>query len=278
MPNETTFDYWPIRKSALTTGFAAAVQPVSAEIITTNDDGLFTSEISIPTSDGDIPGYIARPINGKEFPIVIVVHEIFGVHEHIKDLARRFAKLGYVAIAPELFARQGDVSGITDYSQLTEIVALVPDSQVLSDIDSAVAYGVSESSGDPNRVAIAGFCWGGRIVWLYAAQSTALKAGAAFYGRLVGQNSERQPKFPVDVIADLKAPVQGFYGGQDHGIPLNTVETVQALIDSAGKDSNIVVYPDAGHAFFADYRPSYNADAANDAWDMLLIWFAKHGV
>jgi len=179
---------------------------------------------------------------------------------------------------PELFVRQGDVSGIADFTELIKIVSQAPDAQVLSDIDSTVKFAVENNDSDPSRLAIIGFCWGGRVTWLYAAHSAELKAGAAFYGKLVGQNSELQPKFPVDVVKDLKAPVMGMYGGQDQGIPLDAVETMEALLKDADSKSFINVYPDAGHAFFADYRPSYNAEAAGDAWNKVLTFFAEQGV
>jgi carboxymethylenebutenolidase len=267
------------RKTALSSGFAAAVRPVTAQTITTDDDGLIAGEVRIPTADGEIPGYRARPAKGTKFPIVLVVHEIFGVHEHIKDLCRRFAKVGYAAIAPELFARHGDVSTMSDFTEiLSKVVSKTSDAQVLSDLDSAAKFSIESNSGDPDRVGIVGFCWGGRITWLYAAHSKALKAGGAFYGRLVGQNSELQPNFPVDVADKLKAPVKGFYGGQDQGIPLETVDTMKALLKAANSASEIVVFPNAGHAFFADYRPSYNAEAATAAWAELLQWYTGHGL
>jgi len=278
MINEVPTSTQPIRRTHLASGFAAAVQPVSSRTITTDDDGLIASDVLIPTADGEIPGYVARPANGTHFPIVVVVHEVFGVHEHIKDVCRRFAKIGYAAIAPELFVRQGDVSTLTDFADIIKIVSSAPDSQVMSDIDSAVSYVASFAFGDRERLAITGFCWGGRVVWLYAAHSDELKAGGAFYGRLVGQNSDLQPSFPTDVYDKLKAPVIGLYGGQDQGIPLDTVDAMNALLKSVNSPSNIVVYPDAGHAFFADYRPSYNAESASDAWSKLIAWLKANGV
>jgi carboxymethylenebutenolidase len=278
MLHEISGDREMPRRTVLTSGFAAAVRPIAATAVATDDSGLKVSEILIPTADGEIPGYSARPAEGSHFPIVVVVHEIFGVHEHIKDVCRRFAKAGYLAVAPELFVRQGDVSGIADFTELIKIVSQAPDAQVLSDIDSTVKFAVENNDSDPSRLAIIGFCWGGRVTWLYAAHSAELKAGAAFYGKLVGQNSELQPKFPVDVVKDLKAPVMGMYGGQDQGIPLDAVETMEALLKDADSKSFINVYPDAGHAFFADYRPSYNAEAAGDAWNKVLTFFAEQGV
>jgi carboxymethylenebutenolidase len=199
------------------------------------------------------------------------------VHEHIKDVCRRFAKLGYLAIAPELYARQGDVSKITSMSEIMPIVAKVPDAQVMSDLDAAVAWAEKSGKGAASRLGITGFCWGGRIVWLYAAHSPKLKAGVAWYGRLVGQTNELQTKHPIDVAASLKAPVLGLYGGADQGIPLDTVERMRAALKAAGSKSEIVVYPDAPHGFHADYRPSYRKEPAEDGWKRLQDWFKKHG-
>jgi carboxymethylenebutenolidase len=278
MLQETPNQSNPTRLVGLSNGFAAAVQPVASTTITTDDAGLFTSTISIQTSNGEIPGYIARPESGSNFPIIVVVHEVFGVHEHIKDVCRRFAKVGYLAIAPELFSRVGDVSAISEISELIKVVAKAPDSLVLSDIKFAVRYAIEQGSGDPDRQGIIGFCWGGRISWLYAAQSDNLKAGVAFYGRLVGQNSPLQPSFPVDAAQVLNAPVLGLYGGKDESIPQDTVETMRALLEAVDSPSKITVYPNAGHAFFADYRPSYNAEAAADAWNQTLAFLKEHGV
>ncbi len=261
----------------LTAGFALATQPISAATITTDTDGLDAGEIKMPVSGGEIPAYRAMPKNGKTFPVVLVVQEIFGVHEHIKDICRRFAKLGYFAIAPELYARQGDVSNLKEIGDIQKIVAKVPDAQVMSDLDAAVGY-ASKHKGDTSRLAITGFCWGGRIVWLYAGHNPKLKAGAAWYGRLVGNTSELTPKNPIDVASQLHAPVLGLYGGQDQGIPLNTVEMMRDKLKAAGSKSEIVVYPNAPHGFHADYRGSYRETDAKDAWQKLLAWFKKYGV
>jgi carboxymethylenebutenolidase len=269
----------PVRRTTLASGYAEAVRPITAQAIETDTEGLVTTEVLIPTADGDVPGYVARPATGSKFPIVIVVHEVFGVHEHIKDVCRRFAKVGYVAIAPELFVRQGDVSKITDIGQLiSEVVSKTPDSQVLSDIDSTAKFAAESCEGDSARLGIVGYCWGGRVVWLYSAHSQQLKAGGAFYGKLVGQHSDLQPKFPTDVASSLNAVVHGYYGADDHVIPLDTVEAMQALLKAAGSKSEITVYPGAGHAFFADYRPSYNPEAAKAAWTHLVKFLASNGV
>lgn len=265
--------------SSLAAGFALAVRPVSADTITTDAAGLTAGEVKIPVADGEIPGYRAMPDHGRRFPIVLVVHEIFGVHEHIRDLCRRFAKAGYLAVAPELYARQGDVSQIADWKQIySQVVSKVPDAEVLSDLDATVAWAAHSRHGDAKRVAVTGFCWGGRIVWLYAAHSAGLKAGVAWYGRLTGQPSELQPLFPVDVAGQLKAPVLGLYGGQDQGIPPEDVERMRKALGEAKQPSEIVVYPEAPHGFLADYRPSYRPAAAADGWSKCLEWFRGHGV
>ena len=209
----------------LAAGFALAVQPVTADTIVTDSKGLVAGEIKMPVADGEIPAYRAMPEKGKNFPVVLVVQEIFGVHEHIKDICRRFAKLGYFAIAPEMYARQGDVSKIENFQKIiSDVVSKVPDSQVMSDLDSAVKYAAGTKKCNTAKLAVTGFCWGGRVVWLYAAHNPKLKAGAAWYGRLVGAGNALQPKNPIDLVADLKAPVLGLYGGKDTGIPNDSVE------------------------------------------------------
>ena len=210
---------------------------------------------------------------------MLVVQEIFGVHEHIKDICRRFAKLGYLAIAPELYARQGDVSKETDIPKLiATVVSKVPDAQVMSDLDATVAWVKKSGKGDTAKLAVTGFCWGGRIVWLYAAHNKNLKAGVAWYGRLVGDKDPLHPKHPTDLVEELKAPVLGLYGGADMGIPNATVEAMQAALKKADKPSEIVLYPDTPHGFHADYRPTYRKDKADDGWKRLLEWFKKNGV
>jgi carboxymethylenebutenolidase len=219
------------------------------------------------------------PAKGGPFAVVLVVQEIFGVHEHIKDVCRRFAKEGYCAIAPELYARQGDVSKLTDYREIfAQVVSKVPDAQVMSDLDAAVAWAARSGIGDAARVGVTGFCWGGRITWLYAAHSPKLKAGVAWYGRLAGEPTQLQPKYPLDLAAELQAPVLGLYGGQDQGIPLADVEKMRAALAAAKEPSEIVVFPDAPHGFHADYRPSYRAAEAKDGWERCLAWFRRNGV
>ncbi|BBK45107.1 carboxymethylenebutenolidase [Allostella vacuolata] len=264
----------------LATGFALAARPVVAQsVITTDTTGLTAGEVQIPVAGGQIPAYHAMPATGGAFPTVVVIQEIFGVHEHIKDVCRRFAKLGYLAVAPEMYARQGDVSKLTDIPTIfKEVVSKVPDAQVMSDIDAAVAWAQGTGKANTDKLGITGFCWGGRVVWLYAAHQPKLKAGVAWYGRLVGQASELTPKHPIDVVADLKAPVLGLYGGADSGIPNDTVEKMQAALKAAGKPSEIVLYPDTPHAFHADYRPSFRKTQAEDGWARLQAWFKKNGV
>jgi len=266
----------------LSTGFALAVTPVAASALTTDSDGLEVGEIKIATSAGDIPGYRALPLKPKgKLPVVLVVHEIFGVHEHIKDVCRRFAKAGYYAIAPELFARQGDVSKLSDVKEIfSKVVSKVPDTQVFTDLNAAVAFAKKDPHADVSKLAITGFCWGGRITWLYAAQQPALKAAVAWYGKIVGEKDDLHPRFPADVVTQLKAPVLGLYGAKDQGIPVDTVQQqAQALAASsnaAAKASSIHIYPEAGHAFLADYRPSFHKESAENGWKRTLDWFKTH--
>ena len=265
--------------TTLAAGFALSVQPVSADTITTDTKGLDAGEIKIPVSDGTIPGYQAKPEGAGPFPTVLVIQEIFGVHEHIKDICRRFAKLGYLAIAPEMYARQGDVSKITNINDvISKVVSKVPDAQVMSDLDATVDWAKATGKGDTTKLGITGFCWGGRVVWLYAAHNPNLKAGVAWYGRLVGAKTELTPTHPIDVVADLHAPVLGLYGGADQGIPIATIDEMKAKLAAAEKTAEFVVYPDTPHAFNADYRPSYRPEAAQDGWKRLLAWFRANGV
>ena len=263
--------------------FAAAVQPIAAQTkITTDSVGLVEGEVMIPVTDGQIPAYRAMPDKkDKKFPVVMVVHEIFGVHEWIQDVCRRFAKVGYLAIAPALYARQGKVDHIKDPRELnTRIFSQIPDTQSMTDLDSTVVW-AAKNSGDIKKVSITGFCWGGRIVWLYAAHNPKVKAGAAWYGRLAptpnSPVNQAQPTTPVDYAKDLKVPVMGFYGGKDTGISQESVEKMRGELAKGTSKSEINVYPDAQHGFFADYRESYNKAASDDAWPKLLAWFKKNG-
>jgi carboxymethylenebutenolidase len=265
--------------TSLATGFALSVQPVSAQTITTDAIGLVVGEVKVPVKDGEIPAYRAMPDKPGPFATVLLVQEIFGVHEHIKDLCRRLAKVGYFAIAPELYARQGDPAKYADIPKLVaEVVSKVPDAQVIADLDATVAYAKSTGKLATRRLAITGFCWGGRPVWLYAAHNPALKAAVAWYGPIDRPRTALQPKYPIDLAADLKCPVLGLYGGADQSIPVESVERMAAACKAAGKTCEFKIYPDAPHGFNADYRPSYRAEAAKDGWARMLAWFERYGV
>ena len=268
-------------QTAVGSGFAAAVLPVSAQTITTDTAGLTAGVVNIPVGGSSIPAYRAAPEGKTGLPVILVLSEIFGVHEHIADVARRFAKLGYLAIAPELFIRQGDAKAYTDIPKLqAEVISKVPDEQVLADLDASVAW-AKANGGDTSRLGVTGFCWGGRIVWLYTAHNPAVKAGVAWYGRLVGNATPLTPKHPVDVAGKLAGPVLGLYGGADAGIPLDTVDKMKAALAAgspAARASQFVVYPDAPHAFHADYRPSFRQGPAEDGWKRALAWFKANGV
>jgi len=270
--------------AALGTTFALSVQPVQAQtMITTPTDGLTAGTVKVKTKDGkEMDAYRAMPASGQGFGTIVVVQEIFGVHAHIADLCRRFAKAGYYAIAPELYFRQGDPKSLTDVQALLrEIVSKVPDEQVMGDIDATVAFAKGEGKADTAKLGITGFCWGGRIVWLYAAYNAGLKAGVAWYGRVVGDSTPLTPKHPVDIAKDLKAPVLGLYGGADTGIPNDTVDKMRAALKAgspAAQKSQIDTYPDTPHAFNADYRPTYRKEQAEDAWKKALAWFKANGV
>ena len=263
--------------TALAGGFAAAVVPVSAQTITTDSKGLTAGEVSIKVADGEMPAYRAMPAGGKDLPTVLVVQEIFGVHEHIRDLCRRLAKEGYLAIAPELYARQGDVSKLKEFNDIIAVVNKVPDVQVMSDLDATAAW-AANNGGNVDKMAVTGFCWGGRITWMYAAHNPKLKAGVAWYGGLTRPATALSPTHPIDIVATLTVPVLGLYGGADTGIPADTVEKMRAALKAAGNPSEIVVYADTPHGFHADYRPSYRPGEANDGWKRLMIWFRKYGV
>ena len=269
-------------KAVLGVGYAAMALPIMAQTaIKTPSDGLRAGEITFEVNGFKVPAYYAAPAGKTGLPVILVIQEIFGVHEYIADTARRFAKAGYLAIAPELFARQGDPTQYGEMAKLmTEVVSKVPDAQVMADLDGAVQW-AGANGGDAAKMGITGFCWGGRITWLYAAHSTSVKAGVAWYGRLVGASSALTPKHPVEIAPILNAPVLGLYGGQDGGIPLDTVDKMKMALASgsaAAKASQFVVYPDAPHAFHADYRPSYRKEAAEDGWQRAVAWFKANGV
>lgn len=267
-------------KTAVGSGFAAAVLPVAAQSVKTDAQGLTVGEVTIPVGDFKMPAYRAQPEGKTGLPVVLVISEIFGVHEYIADVARRFAKAGYLAIAPELFVRQGDAQSYGELAKLmTEVIAKVPDAQVMGDLDATVAW-AGAHGGDTRRLGITGFCWGGRITWLYSAHAP-VKAGVAWYGRLVGNATDLTPRHPVDAARSLQGPVLGLYGGQDTGIPLDTIDKMKSSLAAgspAARQSEFVVYADAPHAFHADYRPSYRKEAAEDGWKRALDWFKRHGV
>lgn len=265
--------------TSLGAGFALAVQPVMAQsAIGTDDTGLLASEVKVPVKDGEMVAYRAAPKGVAKPPVILVVSEIFGAHEYIRDVCRRLAKLGYCAIAPELFARQGDprqLSSVADI--LAKITSKTPDAQVMSDLDATVAWATKQGA-DTDRLGITGFCWGGRITWLYCAHSPQVKAGVAWYGRLVGEVNEFTPRHPINIVGDLKAPVLGLYGGLDTGIPLETVEKMEMALkegSAAARLSEIHVYDNAPHAFHADYRPSFSKAEAEDGWKRMLAWFDR---
>ena len=262
-------------------GFAKIVQPIASTTITTDTTGLTAGEVKIQTMTGPVPAYRALPEKGSKLPVVLVVQEIFGVHEHIKDVCRRLARLGYFAISVDLYHRQGDVTKLTDNQEIfAKVVNHVPDSQVMSDLDAAVVYAESTGKADTSKLGITGFCWGGRITWTYCAHNPRVKAGVAWYGRLVAPaRAALQPAYPAELAPHLKVPVLGLYGGQDASIPVEHVEQMRTALKAAGiAHSEIVVYPEAPHAFYADYRPSYRKEAAEDGWKRMQAWLSKHGV
>ena len=264
--------------STLGTGFALAVLPVAAQtMITTSTEGLVAGEVKVPAAGGDMPAYRAMPATGGSFPVVLVVQEVFGVHEHIKDMCRRLAKIGYFAIAPELYARQGDPAKITDIQKLiSDLVSKVPDAQVMGDLDACVAYAKASGKADVSKLGITGYCWGGRIVLMYAAHNPNLKAAVAYYGP-TARAYHPGDKTALEVAGQIKAAVLGLYGGADAGIPNDTVEKMFAAIKASGNtQSEFVIYPDTPHAFNADYRPSYRKEAAEDAWRRTTAWFKRY--
>jgi carboxymethylenebutenolidase len=269
--------------SGLVAGFTLCTGPLNAAAIVTDANGLDAGEVRVPLGDGQMPAYRARPHGKTNLPLILVVQEVFGVHEHIRDICRRFAHLGTYAIAPSLYFRQGDPGKYdmnTVQQLMTDIVSKVPDTQVMSDLDASVKFAGGDGA-DARRLGITGFCWGGRIVWLYAAHNQSLKAGVAWYGQLRGPQPPNplRPKYPLELVNQINAPVLGFYGGQDKGIPVLDVEAMKAALAKAGKlKSRLEVFMDAGHGFFADYRPSYNEKDAKQGWSELLAWFRKYGV
>ncbi|MEO5795422.1 MAG: dienelactone hydrolase family protein [Rhodoferax sp.] len=265
--------------TTLATGFAVASNPVLAQAIVTDAVGLVAGEVSIPVADGKIPGYRAMPAKPGKHPVLLVVQEIFGVHEHIKDMCRRFAKLGYYAIAPEMYARQGDVSKLTDIGEIfSTVVSKVPDAQVVSDLDSAVAFAAASGHANASRVGLVGYCWGGRVAWVYANHNPKLKAAVSYYGLLDGMQSDIRPQDPVDFASNLKVPVLGMYAGLDTFIKPEAIDRMTAGLRTSGSGSEIVVFPMVNHGFNADYRPSYDKTAATYASKLALDWLKQHGV
>lgn len=269
-------------RGALGVGYALAALPIAAQTaIRTPADGLTVGEVMVPVGSESIPVYRAAPAGRSGLPVVLVISEIFGVHEYIADTARRLAHAGYLALAPDLFVRQGDPLSYGELARLlSELVARVPDAQVMQDLDACLDW-AGQHGGDPRRVGVTGFCWGGRHTWLYAAHSPRVRAAVAWYGRLEGERTALQPRHPIDVVAQLKAPVLGLYGGADTGISLESVERMKAALtrgSAAARASEFVVYPEAPHAFHADYRPSYREQPARDGWQRCLAWLHRHGV
>jgi carboxymethylenebutenolidase len=265
--------------TSLITGFTLATARAEAQAIHTDSNGIVAGATRIPVSDGQLPAYYARPDGAGPFPTVLVIEEIFGVHEYIKDVCRRLAHAGYAAVAPELYARLADLSTMTDIHQIiTDVILKAPDAQMLSDLDAAASWAVTANHGDAARLAVTGFCRGGRDTWLYAAHNPHLRAAVAWYGPVGGPVSDIQPHTAADVAAELKCPLLGLYGGQDASIKPADVEAAAARARAAGRTVDIVVFPDAGHGFHADYRPSYNAADARDGWARMLAWFKQHGV
>lgn len=271
-------------RHGLSGGFALAVSPIAGSAFATSEQGLEVGEVTLPGPAGPVSAYRAHPAGGaKKLPVLLVVHEIFGVHEHIRELCRRFAKLGYFAVAPDLFARRGDASKIADVKQLlAEIVAKTSDAEVVADLDATLAWIGQQPRADVGRLGVTGFCWGGRITWLYAAHQPALKAAVAWYGKLVGERDALHPSFPLDVIGQLKAPVLGLYGAMDQSIALASIGQMKTALDASqnapAKGCEFHVYPEAGHAFAADYRPSYRKAEAEDGFRRLHAWLKAHGV
>ncbi|POR43414.1 dienelactone hydrolase family protein [Methylobacterium sp. V23] len=265
--------------TSLMTGLTLATSSVEAQVIRTDVEGIEAGEVKIPAADGPMPGYRAMPKGEGPFPIILVIEEIFGVHDYIKDICRRLAKVGYCAVAPELYARQGDLSTMTDAKVIIrDIISKTPDAQWIADLDAAASWAVSASHGDPSRIGTMGWCRGGRGVWLYAAHRKDLKAGVAWYGPVGGERTEIQPRTATDLAAELNAPLLCLYGGADTGIPVAAVEAARDKAKAAGKSVELVVYPDAPHGFHADYRPSYHEADAKDGWARALAFLKSHGV
>ena len=279
---EITAQRYPLARrgfvmTSLVTGFTLATTVVEAQAIHTDTAGLDAGEVQIPVKDGNLPGYYARPANGTSLPVVLVNEEVFGVNDYIRDVCRRFAKLGYLAVAPEIYARVGDLSKATDSAQVGAITSKLPDAELMSDLDATLDW-AAHNKGDANRMAEIGFCRGGRTVWLYAAHNPKLKAAVAFYGVLDGNRTDIQPHTALDIADQIRCPLLGLYAGKDAVNPVDTVHEAEAKAKAAGKTVEIVIYPDAPHGFHADYRPSYRQADAEDGWKRALAWFKRYGV
>ncbi|HAV75444.1 MAG: dienelactone hydrolase family protein [Limnobacter sp.] len=275
---ETTVSRRGFLLTSLAGGFAVASEPLFAQAIKTDTQGITAGEVKVPVKDGQIPAYRAMPAKGKNFPVILVIQEIFGVHEYIQDICRRLAKQGYYAIAPALFSREADVSNMSLDAILKEVVPVVPDAQVMTDIDSTVAFAKASGKANTARLGIVGYCWGGRTVWLYANHNPAVKAGVAYYGLLAGLKGPNKPADPVDVAANLKVPVLGLYAGEDSFVPDEVVDKMRNELGKGNSASEIVVFPAVNHGFHADYRPTYDRRAATYAWKLTLDWFKERGV
>ena len=273
------FDRRNFLKVSIGTGFAAAVMPVAAQtMIKTDTEGLTAGTVNVTVNGKEVPVYRAQPAGKSNLPVMLVISEVFGVHEHIADVARRFAKLGYLALAPDLFVRQGDAKAYTSVPELIkDVVSKVPDQQVITDLDAVVDYAKTHG-GNIDKLGVTGFCWGGRQTWLYCAHNPKVKAGVAWYGQLQGTKSELNPKSAIELAADLKVPVLGLYGGKDSGISLDSIEAMKVALAQGNSKSEFVVFPNSGHAFHADYRPSYVEADARDGWQKCLSWFKANGV
>ena len=266
-------------KVALGSGFAAAAMPVMAQnVIKTDTTGLTAGTITLTVDGQTVPVYRAQPEGKTNLPVVLVISEIFGVHEHIADVARRFAKLGYLALAPDLFVRQGDPQKSASIADLQrDIISKTPDTQVMADLDALVAW-AKANGGNPDKIAITGFCWGGRVTWMYAAHNPSIKSGVAWYGRLIGTSNASTPRHPIDIASSLNVPVLGLYGEKDTGITQDSIKAMQAMLAKGPNKSTFVIYPNSGHAFHADYRPSYVEADAKDGWGRMIAWFRQNGV
>jgi carboxymethylenebutenolidase len=268
-----------VAASAVTAGYTLAAGPVMAQtIVQTDTQGLTAGDVKIPVSGGEMGAYRAKPASGSGHPTVVVCQEIFGIHEYIKDTCRRLAKAGYLAVAPDYYFRQGDPSKAADTAGAVAIANRKPDTELLSDLDATARWATTTDGGSPQKLAVTGFCRGGRATWMYSAHNPNLKAAVAWYGPVVGQGNDIMPKFPIDLAAEMKCPVLGLYGSADTGIPVDTVKRMEDALKAANKQHEFMIYPEAPHGFHADYRPTYRADPAKDGWNRMLAWFKKYGV